>query len=669
MKQKFISIKKIVMPVMQALILVSSLTGCAVKQADFAELMNEADNLNVELAIGQLDETSKNVTVYMPSFGINNLKNQDDNAAATQFKDAFGKLKPATTLMGVMTGNNGDTRYFMVPGTAASNQSSSEFVAANQAAEQLYTHISPDVFKKTPDLEGAVKAAIASSIYYNTWSSTFVEDSSEQNSVASGYVETSINKVNMLTGVFNTVFGSDNIPGDDSLYGEATADMIAEFESRLSGAAESARQTGTKQGEALANSIDTFLDSSDAENSIRKLMYMERFTDVDYVSGNPDIESNEDIATVESGASANQINSAQVLFENATKIDTLEVIYNVVREYDSDFNTDLADKAYEDIAVADITNTEFKDLDGSDLTVKGVDELYDTAVTKADGQKVETSRSEESVAREYQGVMNNNDKNSGILTAGQWEMYNDAATNTSILTNLNSKTTKDLSLVSDMQVTDLYLMLLGASHNIDNGYNTGLETTVINTGVTDTGDTEPMDADSLEYEFDLYVETYKYDNNVTDDDLRNNQDTRYDMFYWIWKSGYTYADAETEQADGCTNEFVQQYIDWYYDYSNGEIDMEDNKGTSGLSGGWTIDEESGDLMISGDAYESMKEQIEAHGGEIIEDHEQGEAYREQGREDSQKLHEDLQDTEYMDQKMEEMIQEFYNRYGYYPSGY
>lgn len=179
----------------------------------------------------------------------------------------------------------------------------------------------------------------------------------------------------------------------------------------------------------------------------------------------------------------------------------------------------------------------------------------------------------------------------------------------------------------------------------------------------------PVNADSLEYEFDLYVETYKYDNGVTDEDLRNNQDTRYDMFYWIWKSGYTYADAETEQADGCTNEFVQQYIDWYYGYSNGEIDMGDNEGTSGLSGGWTIDEESGDLMISGDAYESMKEQIEAQGGELLETHEQGEAYREQVRENGEKLHEDLQDTEYMDQKMEEMIQEFYNRYGYYPSGY
>ena len=176
----------------------------------------------------------------------------------------------------------------------------------------------------------------------------------------------------------------------------------------------------------------------------------------------------------------------------------------------------------------------------------------------------------------------------------------------------------------------------------------------------------PVNADSLEYEFDLYVETYKYDNGVTDEDLRNNQDTRYDMFYWIWKSGYTYADAETEQADGCTNEFVQQYIDWYYGYSNGEIDMGDNEGTNGLSGGWTIDEESGDLMISGDAYESMKEQIEAQGGEILETHEQGEAYREQGRENTESLHESMQNGE-ADDLLDQLHQQFYEEHGYYPS--
>lgn len=175
----------------------------------------------------------------------------------------------------------------------------------------------------------------------------------------------------------------------------------------------------------------------------------------------------------------------------------------------------------------------------------------------------------------------------------------------------------------------------------------------------------PVDADSLDYEFDVYVETHKYDNGVTDEDLRSSQDTRYDMFYWIWKSGYTYADAETEQADGCTNEFVQQYIDWYYGYSNGEIDMGDNEGTSGLSGGWTIDDGSGDLMISGDAYESMKEQIEAHGGVIHETQEDADRENEEVRENSEKLHESMQAGE-ADDLLDQLYQQFYEEHGYYP---
>ncbi|WP_295421412.1 hypothetical protein [uncultured Subdoligranulum sp.] len=175
----------------------------------------------------------------------------------------------------------------------------------------------------------------------------------------------------------------------------------------------------------------------------------------------------------------------------------------------------------------------------------------------------------------------------------------------------------------------------------------------------------PVSDEGLQYKFDLYVETYKYDNGVTDEDLRNNQDTRYDMFYWIWKSGYTYADAETEQAGGCTNEFVQQYIDWYYGYSNGEIDMGDNEGTNGLSGGWTIDEESGDLMISGDAYESMKEQIEAQGGEILETQEDADRENAEVRENSQSLHESMQNGE-ADDLLDQLYQQFYEEHGYYP---
>lgn len=72
----------------------------------------------------------------------------------------------------------------------------------------------------------------------------------------------------------------------------------------------------------------------------------------------------------------------------------------------------------------------------------------------------------------------------------------------------------------------------------------------------------PVDADSLEYEFDLYVETYKYDNGVTDEDLRNNQDTRYAMYEEIYLSGYDPDDARSDQEAGCTNEFLAGFLDY-----------------------------------------------------------------------------------------------------------
>lgn len=69
----------------------------------------------------------------------------------------------------------------------------------------------------------------------------------------------------------------------------------------------------------------------------------------------------------------------------------------------------------------------------------------------------------------------------------------------------------------------------------------------------------PVNADSLEYEFDVYVETYKYDTGVTDEDLRNNQDTRYLMYEDIYSSGYDHWDAAKEQEEGCTHEFIEEF--------------------------------------------------------------------------------------------------------------
>lgn len=72
----------------------------------------------------------------------------------------------------------------------------------------------------------------------------------------------------------------------------------------------------------------------------------------------------------------------------------------------------------------------------------------------------------------------------------------------------------------------------------------------------------PVSDEGLQYKFDLYVETYKYDNGVTDEDLRNNQDTRYAMYEEIYLSGYDPDDARSDQEAGCTNEFLAGFLDY-----------------------------------------------------------------------------------------------------------
>ena len=176
----------------------------------------------------------------------------------------------------------------------------------------------------------------------------------------------------------------------------------------------------------------------------------------------------------------------------------------------------------------------------------------------------------------------------------------------------------------------------------------------------------PVSDEGLQYKFDLYVETYKYENNVTDDDLRNDQDTRYAMFNWIWQSGYTYANAEAEQADGCTNEFVQQYIDWYYAFSNGTLDTGDttttDNGSSTGSSGWYEDTD-GDMVISGDAYESMKEQVEAQGGEILETQDDADRENAETHKNGEELHRIFQSGEGT-KLLDELNRQFYEENGY-----
>lgn len=71
----------------------------------------------------------------------------------------------------------------------------------------------------------------------------------------------------------------------------------------------------------------------------------------------------------------------------------------------------------------------------------------------------------------------------------------------------------------------------------------------------------PVSDEGLQYEFDLYVETYKYDNSLTDEQL-NDEATKVEMFKWIYECGYSAGKADEEKADGCTNALLPEYVEW-----------------------------------------------------------------------------------------------------------
>lgn len=71
----------------------------------------------------------------------------------------------------------------------------------------------------------------------------------------------------------------------------------------------------------------------------------------------------------------------------------------------------------------------------------------------------------------------------------------------------------------------------------------------------------PVSEEGKQYEFDVYVETYKYDNSLTDEQL-NDEATKAALFKWIYDCGYSAGKADEEKADGCTNVLLPEYVEW-----------------------------------------------------------------------------------------------------------
>lgn len=92
----------------------------------------------------------------------------------------------------------------------------------------------------------------------------------------------------------------------------------------------------------------------------------------------------------------------------------------------------------------------------------------------------------------------------------------------------------------------------------------------------------PVSDEGLQYEFDLYVETYKYDNSLTDEQL-NDEATKAALFKWIYDCGYSAGKADEEKADGCTNALLPEYVEWCSTDANEYIVEDTIQNTDGLS--------------------------------------------------------------------------------------
>ncbi len=92
----------------------------------------------------------------------------------------------------------------------------------------------------------------------------------------------------------------------------------------------------------------------------------------------------------------------------------------------------------------------------------------------------------------------------------------------------------------------------------------------------------PVSDEGLQYEFDLYVETYKYDNSLTDEQL-NDEATKVEMFKWIYDCGYSAGKADEEKADGCTNALLPEYVEWCSTDANEYIVEDTTQNTEGLT--------------------------------------------------------------------------------------
>lgn len=88
---------------------------------------------------------------------------------------------------------------------------------------------------------------------------------------------------------------------------------------------------------------------------------------------------------------------------------------------------------------------------------------------------------------------------------------------------------------------------------------------------TPTPTDEPEAEETLEFDFDISVETYKVTQGVTEEELLADQTKKEGMFEWFYDGAVNYAQALMDKDNGCENVFLDEYIQWAGDKAKAEM--------------------------------------------------------------------------------------------------
>ena len=545
---------------MQALMAVTSLTGCTVSKKDFAELMDTNDDVSVELNIAVLNTNGKVQTkVFASDMGINQLKNAESTSAASDFKVAvLGTNGIGKTLMQALASQNDSTpgvNGFFKTGQIDINDKGIHPEQGNSSdlnakAENVLELVNPGRFDKDRAGQGDEKAAILAQIVYQAMPIQTVTGEGSKESV-----DVQMSTLQILRQIDCQIFG-------DFYVAKFTDDATVEV---LNNRLKTAGVDGTITVDDLKDirdsyvkSVNTWQDKSNVKAFASQLSDAQVFNELACNSKYLDYGDQIDpiFARVKYVAEGNDI--ANYDAENDGMMDTIYAqpasnFEVAVYMYNMLTDNGLWTNNAETNADTNIGSIEVKEDADVESWLQDADHVGVPESCKSGKLNTATT------IKEYQTYAAAGTKMMQITQSDEYKSIMSGKQQAMLLDNIdNSK------LFDDVETRTMISMMRNIASNIDlekaSSIAEGIGLPDINSLGKDDGEAEDVQV----FDFDLYIDQFKDENNIEinlSDDGTDIPDTSI-LYDWLYNNGVTRESVQNDRDSGCKNPYLDGYLEY-----------------------------------------------------------------------------------------------------------